>query len=99
VDEPKTVDPPEDCEDCGRVKYVRAYPLGNLRDQVARTETLDDLRLLVREVRGLNAGRLISARTLRKVQAAVDVRKLELEGRKVILAPQGRRSPGGIVLP
>jgi hypothetical protein len=92
-----------------RRRMVRAYPHGNVADQAARAETLEDLKNVVNAVRGLRAAGLISTRALKRAQRAVDARKAELESRILIpgaklrvaehLRRIERRSPGGLILP
>ena len=87
-----------------RTRRARAYPDGNIRDQVAACESLASLRELVAGLGRLVVAKRVSTRAIRQAQKAIDVRRRELEARHVVVpevkgAGSGRRTRGGLYLP
>ena len=83
-----------------RTRVVRMYPEGNIPEQVARCETLAELRKLVKALGRLVAAGHVSTRATRVAQRAVDARRAELMMRRVVVPGLGgRRTKGGLYLP
>ncbi len=85
-----------------RTKKKRAYTRGNIPEMVARVETLKELQEAVKAIASVRG--TMSARAVRRAQAAVAARRYELETR-LIAAPgdanerRERRTEGGLYLP